>query len=232
MLLPIGAAFGTSIVAAIPTRPVESRTVLATVESRTPTGRAAAIGAIIARTRKARAIAAIVIARPVVTRLVEFWTVEISRTFTGGARVASPTPRRSVIALLPGFEIAAVPAKLPVAWRAVAEILARAARELLVAVEFSFRAAGKRPISTGTVTVWRPRIERTIATRTITVLAEALAAWRVGPLLAILAMRVRLLVAEFSVLETPSRTRVAITVRPVAARRVWTFVAAIFSRPE
>ena len=139
----------------------------------------------------------------------------------------------AILSLLPRFGIATVAAKFPVAIRTIAEILARAARKLLVAVEFSFRTTGERPIATGTVAISRPRVERTIATRTITVLAKALAARRVRPLLAILSRRVRFLVAEFPVLETRGRTRVAITIRPVSARRVRTLVAStVFARPE
>ncbi len=140
----------------------------------------------------------------------------------------------AILALLPRFGIATVAAKFLTAIRTIAEILARAARKLLVAVEFSFRTAGKRPIATGTVAIPRPRVEGTIATRAIIVFAETLATRRVGPLLAALARCVRFLVAEFPVLEARGRTRITVTtIRPVAARRVWTLVAAaVITWPE
>jgi hypothetical protein len=144
----------------------------------------------------------------------------------------------AILSLLPRFGIAAVSAKFAVAIRAIAEILSPATGKLLVAVEFSLGTPGERPIAAGTVAIPGPRAERPIAARTITVLAEALATWRVGPLLAILARCVRFLVAEFPfakfpVLETRSRTRVTITVWTVAARRIGALVAAaIFSWPE
>ena len=51
-------------------------------------------------------------------------------------------------------------------------------------------------------------------------------------ILAILARCVSFLVAEFPVLETSSRTRVAVTIWPVSTRRVRALVAAVFARPE
>jgi hypothetical protein len=143
----------------------------------------------------------------------------------------------AIFSLLPRLGIATVAAELPVAIRTRAEILARAARKLLVAVEFSIGTTGEGPIATGTVTISRPSGERPIATRPVTVLAKALPARRVGPLLPTLSRCVRFLVAEFPVakfpvLETRSRTRIAITVWPVAARRVGALVTAVFTRPE
>ena len=238
MLLPIGTAFGAipRVAIAIPTRAVELRTILArTIEFRTLAKRTIAFGTIAARARKTRTfIAAIAVARLVVTRLVELWTIEIPRALASGTRIALRTIRRGRLSLLPRFGIAAVPAKFPVAIRTTAEILAGAARKLFVAVEFSFRTPGKRPIAARTITIPRPCIERAVASRPIAVLAEPFATRRVGPLLATFSRRVSFLVAEFPVLETPRRSRVITTaVRAIATRRVRAFfTATIFARPE
>jgi hypothetical protein len=242
MLLPIGATFGTPgaavaiprVAVAIPMRAVEFRTILAgTIELRALTKRTIAFGAISARTRKTRALITIAVARLVVTWLVELRTIEIPSALASGARMALG----AILSLLPRFGIATVAAKFPVAIWAIAKILARAARKFLVAVEFSLGATGERPIAAGTVTISRPRAEGAIAARTITVFAETLATRRVGPLLAALSRCVRFLVAEFSVakfpvLETRGRPSVAVTIGPVAARRIGALVAAVFTWPE
>ncbi len=73
----------------------------------------------------------------------------------------------------------------------------------------------------GTIAIARrPRAVRAVCSRTVTVVAETFAARCVGSLLAALPRRIRLLVAEFPVLEARCRTSIAaIIVRTIAARR-------------
>ena len=215
MLLPGAAAF------AILTRRNEFRPVLAgTVEFRSLTKRAIGLRAIglrtvLARARKARTlIAAAVVSRFVITRL-----VETSGTVAGGAGITPGMVGRTGIALLPRFGFATVGA----AFGAAAKILARAsvtrvalaipgraAREFLVAAEFSIGAVATRPVAIAR----RPRTIGAISTGPVTVLAKALTARGVGPLLtSTLTRRIRPLVAEFLVGEACRRTR-------IAARRV------------
>src|SRR5437868_6865847 len=216
MLLPVGAAFGSSRVAvAIP--------LAGTVEFRT----------VLARTRKPGTF----FAAPVVTRAVKAWLVEIARTVTGGTGIALA----AILALLPRLCVAAIPTAIgtvtkifsrpPVA--AVALAIRSAARKLLVAAKFSLR-----PIATRTIAIARrPGAIGPIAPRTITVFATAFTARRIGPLLATTFSRgIRLPLAKFPVGKAASRTRivaitawrtvVAIEIRPIAARLERTLLAA------
>src|SRR5712691_3690535 len=146
-----------------------------TIKLRPLTKRPITLGTILARARKTRAlIAAAVLTRFVVTRLVEARLVKASLVKISGAltwrtRIASGMVRRTGVALLPRFGFTSIPP--------VALAIRRAAREFLVAAKFSLR---------------------TIAARSVAVLAKAFAARRVGSLLTAAFPRcIRFLVAEF-----------------------------------
>src|SRR5207245_6138441 len=124
--------------------------------------------------------AAAVLTSLVVARLVVTALVETSCALGGGVRFAAGAVRRTRIALLPRFRIAAVMAAI----RAGAEILPRApvrrtSGKLLVAAEFSLG-----PISARPVTVTRTIAIGPIALRPVTPFAKTFTTRGVRPLVA------------------------------------------------
>src|SRR5712691_709746 len=194
-----------------------------TIKLRPLTKRPITLGTILARARKTRPlIAAAVLTRFVVTRLVEARLVKVSGALTWRTRIASGMVRRAGVALLPRFGFTAIRPEIlaRAALPPVALAIRRAAREFLVATEFSLR---------------------TIAARPVAVLAKAFAARRVGSLLTAAFPRcIRFLVAEFLFGKSrggPSiatvgtrRAVVAIVIRAVATRGVGALFGTVAAR--
>src|SRR5207253_455746 len=167
MLLPGAACF---------TRSLEFRTAVAAFPGRSEL-----------RPLPKRAIALrAIFARLVITGLVEFRSVKITRAVTRRAGIAAGVVRRTRIALLPWFGIAA----LRTAFGTIAKILAwttvgRARREFLVAAKFSVG-----PIATMTVALTRrSRAVRAIPPRPVIILAKTFTARGVRPLFAATVVR-------------------------------------------
>jgi hypothetical protein len=171
--------------------------------ARGPLAGAVEFRAILARTRKPRTLfAAAVVARAIEARL-----VETAPALACGTCITPAT----IIPLLPRLVLASLGT---IAIVLSGTTIRRAARELLVAAEFSLG-----PIRTGTIAIARrPGAIGPIATRTVAVLAKTFATRCVGSLLAAAFARgIWLPVAELSIGRTPGRTRIVAIPRAALA---------------